>query len=98
MSKYLKPSKKEGQFLKNRTNEKHKNETETMSNNESNKNIPIRTEEKVAEIGWFTDIIGGDTEYLGVLGENRRRTFEQCNKLTLQAAQVGHSKITFTTA
>jgi len=94
----LKPSKKEGQFLKNRTNEKHKNETETMSNNESNKNIPIRTEEKVAEIGWFTDIIGGDTEYLGVLDENRRSTFEHCKNLTLQAEKVGFKNILFPTA
>ena len=34
--------------------------------------VAIRTPERVAEISWFNDIIGGDTAYLGVLDNDRR--------------------------
>src|SRR5690606_25111033 len=46
----------------------------------------------------FTDIIGGDTKYLGVLDENRRSTFQHCKNLTLQAELAGFKNILLPTA
>ncbi len=74
------------------------NELETKLENTKQKKLLIRTEEKVAEIGWFTDIIGGDTEFLGVLDEEKRSTFEHCKDLTLQAEKAGFKNILFPTA
>ncbi|MCI0922764.1 LLM class flavin-dependent oxidoreductase [Sphingobacterium rhinopitheci] len=74
------------------------NERETKLENTKQKKLLIRTEEKVAEIGWFTDIIGGDTEFLGVLDEEKRSTFEHCKDLTLQAEKAGFKNILFPTA
>jgi alkanesulfonate monooxygenase len=55
--------------------------------------VSIRTPQKVAEVSWFNDIIGGDTEYLGVLDESRRSTFDHCARITLAAERLGFSKI-----
>lgn len=62
------------------------------------KTVPIRTTQRVAEISWFTDIIGGDTEFLGVLDEERRSSFDHCRDITLEADQLGFSSILFPTA
>jgi alkanesulfonate monooxygenase len=51
--------------------------------------VPIRTESRIAEIGWFDDIIGGDTEYLGVLDGSRRSNFDHCRDIALQAEAAG---------
>lgn len=59
---------------------------------------PIRTTERVAEISWFNDIIGGDTEYLGVLDNERRSNFEHCREITLEAERLGFSNILYPTA
>lgn len=58
----------------------------------------IRTEERVAEIGWFDDIIGGDTAYLGVLDGDRRSNFVHCKEIALQAEALGFSNILLPTA
>lgn len=60
--------------------------------------VAIRTEERVAEISWFNDIIGGDTEYLGVLDENRRSSFEHCRDITFAAEQAGFTNLLLPTA
>lgn len=62
------------------------------------KTVPIRTPQRVAEISWFNDIIGGDTEFLGVLDEARRSTFDHCRDITLEADRLGFSSILFPTA
>lgn len=61
-------------------------------------NLHIRTKERGAEINWFDDIIGGDTEYLGVLDEDRRSTFEHCKEIALQAEDLGFESILLPTA
>lgn len=60
--------------------------------------VPIRTPQRVAEISWFDDIIGGDTEYLGVLDNTRRSSFEHCKDIVLAAERLGFSNILFPTA
>jgi alkanesulfonate monooxygenase len=60
--------------------------------------VPIRTTQRVAEISWFNDIIGGDTEYLGVLDNERRSSFEHCKDIVLAAEELGFSNILFPTA
>lgn len=60
--------------------------------------VPIRTTDRVAEVSWYNDIIGGDTEYLGVLDNNRRSSFQHCKDITLEAERLGFSNILFPTA
>lgn len=55
--------------------------------------VPVRTVQRVAEISWFDDIIGGDTEYLGVLDENRRSTYAHCRDIALNAERLGFSNL-----
>lgn len=62
------------------------------------KTVPIRTQERVAEISWFNDIIGGDTEYLGVLDNSRRSNFDHCSEITKKAEELGFSNILYPTA
>ncbi|GAB3327114.1 LLM class flavin-dependent oxidoreductase [Larkinella ripae] len=62
------------------------------------KTVPIRTPQRVAEISWFNDIIGGDTEFLGVLDEDRRSTFDHCRDITREADRLGFSSLLFPTA
>lgn len=60
--------------------------------------VDIRTPERVAEIAWFADIIGGDTEYLGILDPHRRSTFDHCSDMVLRAEKNGFSSILFPSA
>lgn len=60
--------------------------------------VSIRTKEWVAEIGWFDDIIGGDTAYLGKLDNNRRSSFEHCKDIMLDAEDAGFADILLPTA
>ncbi|MCK8495026.1 LLM class flavin-dependent oxidoreductase [Spirosoma sp. RP8] len=60
--------------------------------------VPIRTTQRVAEVAWFDDIIGGDTEYLGVLDNTRRSSFSHCKDIALEAEKLGFSTILFPTA
>ncbi len=58
----------------------------------------IKTPQRVAEISWFNDIIGGDTEYLGILDPSRRSSYEHCRNITLEAERLGFSNILYPTA
>jgi len=58
----------------------------------------IRTEKRVVEVGWFDDIIGGDTDYLGVLDNSRRSSFEHCKQIALHAEAAGFTNILLPTA
>lgn len=58
----------------------------------------IRTIARVAEIGWFDDVIGGDTEYLGVLDDERRSSFDHCREIAIQADALGFKNILLPTA
>ncbi|MDX2305074.1 MAG: LLM class flavin-dependent oxidoreductase [Microscillaceae bacterium] len=71
-----------------------------MNNFKKNKwqSVPIHTPDRLAEISWFNDIIGGDTDYLGVLDNTRRSNFQHCKDITLAAEALGFNNILFPTA
>ncbi len=55
--------------------------------------LPIRTAQRVAEVGWFVDTCNGDTEYLGVLDDSRRSSFEHCANIIKKADEAGFDSI-----
>ncbi len=55
--------------------------------------IPVRTGERVAEVSWFDDLCGGDTQYLGVLDPERRSNFAHCSDILLTAEKLGYRNI-----
>ena len=55
--------------------------------------VPIRTSQRVAEVSWFSDLCGGDTEYLGVLDNERRANFKHSGDIVLNAERLGFSKV-----
>jgi alkanesulfonate monooxygenase len=57
------------------------------------KTVPIRTRQRVAEISWFSDLCGGDTEFLGVLDNERRANFRHSGDIVLNAERVGFSNV-----
>ena len=63
-----------------------------------NNKILIRTEEKIAEVAWFDDLCGGDTEYLGVLDGSRRSNYEHCKNILLTTEELGYSNILLPTS
>jgi alkanesulfonate monooxygenase len=66
--------------------------------NKEFKAVPIRTEARVAEISWFDDLCGGDTQFLSVLDNERRSNFKHCGDITLLAEQLGYSNILLPTS
>lgn len=60
--------------------------------------VTIRTKERVAEISWFNDIIGGDTGLLGVLDPERRSNYAHCRDIALAAEQLGFTRMLLPTA
>lgn len=60
--------------------------------------VPIRTTDRVAEIGWFCDLCGGDTEFLGQLDPSRRSSFEHCKNILLTAEAQGFKNILLPTS
>ncbi|TZF86412.1 LLM class flavin-dependent oxidoreductase (plasmid) [Pedobacter sp. BS3] len=55
--------------------------------------ITIRTEQRVAEISWFCDLCGGDTQYLGILDNARRSNYAHAREILLTAEQSGYKNI-----
>ncbi|MES1160388.1 MAG: LLM class flavin-dependent oxidoreductase [Bacteroidota bacterium] len=55
--------------------------------------VPIRTTQRVAEISWFSDLCGGDTEYLGILDNERRANFQHSGDIVLNAERLGFSNV-----
>jgi alkanesulfonate monooxygenase len=62
------------------------------------KSVPIRTLDRVAEIAWFDDLCGGDTEFLGQLDTDRRSTWEHCRDILLTADRLGYHNILLPTS
>ena len=60
--------------------------------------IPVRTTDRVAEIAWFDDLCGGDTEFLGQLDPERRSSFEHCRDILLTAEKYGFKNILLPTS
>ena len=69
-----------------------------MSYKQKWETVPIRTEERVTEVAWFDNIIGGDTDYLGILDNSRRSNFEHCKEIALTADQLGFDNLLLPTA
>ena len=55
--------------------------------------VPVRTMEPVCEVGWFDDLCGGDTRYLGVLDAERRSSFAHCADIIRTADRLGYDNI-----
>lgn len=58
----------------------------------------IRTEERVAEIAWFCDLCGGDTEFLGQLDPERRSNWAHTSDILLTADRLGFLNILLPTS
>lgn len=55
--------------------------------------VPVRTTQRVAEVSWFSDLCGGDTEFLSVLDQHRRSSFTHCQDVVLEAERLGFSNV-----
>jgi len=55
--------------------------------------VTVRTPERVAEISYFVDLCGGDTQYLSVLDNDRRSSYAHCRDIVLQAERLGYRNI-----
>jgi alkanesulfonate monooxygenase len=53
----------------------------------------IRSPEREVEVGWFVDLCNGDTEYLGVLDNDRRANFKNCADIVKKADKLGFNSI-----
>ncbi|CAN5368315.1 LLM class flavin-dependent oxidoreductase [soil metagenome] len=56
-------------------------------------NIKIRTQDRVAEVSWFSALCGDDTAYIGVLDPERRSTYAHCRDIVLTAERMGFKNI-----
>ena len=52
----------------------------------------------MAEIAWFCDLCGGDTEFLGQLDPDRRSNWEHCRDILLTADRLGFLNILLPTS
>lgn len=66
--------------------------------NEKFKQVSIRTEERVIEVGWFDDLCNGDTAFLGTVDMERRSTYEHCADIMKTADQQGFNNILLPTS
>jgi len=62
------------------------------------KSVVIRTPKCLAEVAWFDDLCGGDTQYLGVLDNLRRSNYNHCRDIMLTAERMGFSNILLPTS
>ena len=60
--------------------------------------VPIRTPQRLVEVAWFNDLCGGDTQYLGVIDEERRSNYAHCRDIMLTAEQMGFGNILLPTS
>lgn len=55
--------------------------------------LKIRTQNRVAEISWFSALCEDDTQYLGYKDCERQSTFEHCAKIVQNADKLGFKNI-----
>ncbi|MDF5714125.1 MAG: LLM class flavin-dependent oxidoreductase [Rhizonema sp. NSF051] len=60
--------------------------------------VAIRTPQRLVEVAWFDDLCGGDTQYLGVIDEERRSNYTHCRDIMLTAEQMGFGNILLPTS
>ncbi|MFZ9981860.1 MAG: LLM class flavin-dependent oxidoreductase [Cyclobacteriaceae bacterium] len=53
----------------------------------------IRTKNRYCEVGWFDDLCGGDTAFLGWADDERRSTFDHCSDIIKVADRLGYDNI-----
>lgn len=58
----------------------------------------IRTTERVCEVGWFDDLCGGDTAFLGWPDPERKSTFPHCSDIIQLADKLGYDNILLPTS
>jgi alkanesulfonate monooxygenase len=62
------------------------------------KTVPIRTVKRAAEIAWFDDLCGGDTQFLGTIDPERRSNFTHCSNIIKTADRLGFQNILLPTS
>ncbi len=62
------------------------------------KQVEIRTPERIAEVAWFDDLCGGDTEFLGTIDPSRRSSYEHCAEIMTTADRLGFDNILLPTS
>lgn len=55
--------------------------------------LPVRTDERKAEIAWFSALCGDDYEYLGVPADSLRSSFAHCSEILKRADARGYQNI-----
>ena len=60
--------------------------------------VDVRTPQRVCEVGWFDDLCGGDTRYLGVPDGERRSSFAHCADIIRTADRMGYDNILLPTS
>ncbi len=61
-------------------------------------NSLIRTEKVACEVGWFDDLCGGDTEFLGIPDPQRQSSFTHCMQIIQLADDLGYDNILLPTS
>lgn len=59
--------------------------------------VPARTDGRVCEVSWFSDLCGEDTEYLSIR-DPARSTFAHCRNIALTAERLGFSNLLLPTS
>lgn len=60
--------------------------------------VPIRTQQRIAEVAWFDDLCGGDTVYLSQPDPRRKSTYQHCRRIVLEADRLGYKNILLPTS
>ncbi|MBC7616387.1 MAG: LLM class flavin-dependent oxidoreductase, partial [Pedobacter sp.] len=60
--------------------------------------LDVRTPQRLAEVGWFDDLCGGDTEFLGVLDNDRRSNYTHNLDIIQTADNLGYRNILLPTS
>ena len=60
--------------------------------------LTIRTSQICCEVGWFDDLCGGDTAFLGIPDPQRNSTFEHCSSIIQLADELGYDNILLPTS
>ncbi|MBC7617086.1 MAG: LLM class flavin-dependent oxidoreductase [Pedobacter sp.] len=60
--------------------------------------LDVRTPQRLAEVGWFDDLCGGDTEFLGVLDNDRRSNYAHNLDIIQTADNLGYRNILLPTS
>ena len=60
--------------------------------------LNVRTKDRLTEVGWFDDLCGGDTQFLGVLDGERRSNYAHNLEIIQTADNLGYRNILLPTS